>query len=127
MISTVLIVEDEKILAITLKSIFQSFGIHVVGMADSYADAVSKTKLLHPDMIVMDINLTSNETGVDAAETIRSFSASPIVFQTSTHETDLLRRARSCTHSTLLSKTVSKADWSWALHYFDPQPVAMVA
>lgn len=127
MISTVLIVEDETILAITLKQIFQSLGIHVVGMAASYSDAVSKTLDLHPDLIVMDINLASDETGVDAAETIRNFSVSPIVFQSSTLEPDLISRAENCSNSTFLRKTTSRSDWSWALQYFDAQPVAMVA
>lgn len=115
MLSTVLIVEDETILAIALKSLFQSIGYQVIGTASTSHDAVAKTHKYHPDLIVMDINLADEKTGLDAAEEIRQFSQSPIVFQTATLESNLLSRAKNFNHSTVLTKTLSQMDWVEAI------------
>lgn len=121
MISTVLIVEDEPILAIALKSLLQSIGYQVIGTARTSKDAVAKTYLYHPDLIVMDINLADEKTGLDAAEEIREFSQSPIVFQTASQEISLLSRAKNFGHSTVLSKTLSQMDWMEAIFPFQNQ------
>lgn len=121
MISTVLIVEDETILSIALQSMMQSFGLRVVGTARTCKDAIEKTHCYNPDLIVMDINLADEKTGVEAAEEIRHFSQSPIVFQSASQETDLLQKARSVEHSTFLPKTLSKLDWMDAISPFQYQ------
>lgn len=115
MLSTVLIVEDETILAVALKSMLQSFGLNVIGTARTSEDAVAKTLSFHPDLIVMDINLADEKTGLDAAEEIRCFSNTPIVFQSATQEENLISRARKLEHSTLLPKTLSPLDWMNAI------------
>lgn len=126
MISTVLIVEDETILAIALRAMLQSFGFQVVATVRTSSEAISKTQSCKPDLIVMDINLADDATGLDAAEEIRNFSNSPIVFQSSTQEAEILQRVHSVKHSTFLPKTLSKMDWMDAISPFayDHRPAA---
>lgn len=126
MISTVLIVEDETILAIALRSMLQSFGFQVVATARTCTEAISQTQACHPDLIVMDINLADDATGLDAAEEIRHFSNIPIVFQSATQEEEILQRVHTVTHSTFLPKTLSKIDWIDAISPFayDHRPAA---
>jgi DNA-binding NarL/FixJ family response regulator len=126
-ISTVLIVEDEYLLAMALRNTFTSLGITVLDTAANFEDAVSKTQLLRPDLIVMDINLQGNRNGVEAAETIRNFSHSPIVFQSACTEGEWIEKASHLSHSLFLAKTISKTDWNQALGLVQFDSISLVA
>ena len=125
--STILIVEDETLLAMTLRNIFQSLGFEVVGLATSYESAVNLALFMHPDLIVMDIELATEKTGVEAAQTIRSFSASPIIFHSSSTQTPVIEEAKSQSNSCFLPKTVSRSDWYSTLNYYLNPPIPQVA
>jgi len=54
----VLLVEDQKLMRIGLKSLFLDYPeIEIVAEADTGRDALEKTKLIKPDIILMDIGL----------------------------------------------------------------------
>lgn len=60
-------------------------GISVVGMACNTAEAVSRNRELHPDVILVDIDL-GPESGFDVAEALhREGSPAPSVILISTH------------------------------------------
>jgi len=127
MISTILIVEDERLLALALRSTLVSLGFTVLDTASTFEEAVSKTNALHPDLIVMDIHLQGDRNGVEAAESIRNFSHSPIVFQSSSTETEWIEKAKQLPDSVFISKTTSKADWNCAIGYFSTMNMSLVA
>lgn len=78
----VLIVEDESIIAWDLKKTLERMDGEVVGIAPSADAAVEKARSDDPDLILMDITLRGDRTGVDAAMAIRGFSDVPIVYLT---------------------------------------------
>lgn len=125
--STILIVEDECLLALSLRNLFQSLGFEVLGSATTYESAVSLALFLHPDLVVMDIELASPKTGVDAAETIRCFSDSPIIFHSASTEHHLMEDAKSIRNSYFLPKTVSRSDWDSTLNYYLNPVISQVA
>ncbi|HOY94159.1 MAG TPA: response regulator [Catalimonadaceae bacterium] len=127
MITTVLIVEDELLLALALRCTLASLGLKVLGTAKSFDEAIAKTNDLHPDLIVMDIHLEGDRNGVEAAESIRHFSHTPIVFQSSTTETEWIEKARRMPDSVFMSKTTSQSDWNSALGTFRIGNMGMVA
>lgn len=69
--TTLLIVEDELLIANSMKNRLENLGYRVAGIAVSGESAIQKTKLIQPDLVLMDIKLHGRMDGVAAAETIR--------------------------------------------------------
>lgn len=67
---TVLIVEDEYIIANDLRLLLTEAGYLVLGIADSVAEARQLLAEQPPDMVLLDIYLKGNETGIDLAEAL---------------------------------------------------------
>ena len=67
----VLIVEDEPLIAYDLKSEIEADGHEVVGQCGTAKEAVTLCETLQPDLIVMDIGLLGDESGIEAAREVR--------------------------------------------------------
>ena len=65
--ASILIVEDERIVAMDIQNSLENLGYAIVGQADRGEDAVKKTEELHPDLILMDIGLKGEMDGIEAA------------------------------------------------------------
>jgi DNA-directed RNA polymerase specialized sigma24 family protein/CheY-like chemotaxis protein len=80
--SSVLIIEDESIIALDLESIVKGLGHEVVGIAATRDDAVRKALLHKPGLVLADVRLADGSSGVDAvADILRSFDV-PVIFIT---------------------------------------------
>lgn len=90
----VLIVEDEKIIAIDLQRRLERFGYSVVGMAGEGKEAVALALELNPDIILMDIMLAGGMDGVEAAKTIKASKDIPFIFLTAYTDEKTLERAK---------------------------------
>jgi diguanylate cyclase (GGDEF)-like protein/PAS domain S-box-containing protein len=90
----VLIVEDEKIIAIDLQRRLERFGYAVVGIAGEGEEAVSMALELEPDIILMDIMLAGTMDGVEAARTIKSKKDIPFIFLTAYTDEKTIERAK---------------------------------
>lgn len=90
----VLIVEDEKIIAIDLQRRLERFGYSVVGMAGEGKEAVALALDLEPDIILMDIILSGAMDGVEAARTIKAAKNIPFIFLTAYTDEKTLERAK---------------------------------
>jgi len=90
----VLIVEDEKIIAIDLQRRLERFGYSVVGMAGEGKEAVALALELEPDIILMDIMLAGSMDGVEAAKTIKASKDIPFIFLTAYTDEKTLERAK---------------------------------
>lgn len=80
---SILIVEDESILALGLECSLEEFGYEVSGIETTYDRAIAHAKDNLPDLIIMDINLKGEKTGIEAAKYIWQEFKIPIVFLTS--------------------------------------------
>jgi CheY-like chemotaxis protein len=78
----ILIVEDERLIAIDLQRRLTRLGYTVVALAASGAEAIQQALVLHPDLVLMDIRLQGNMDGVEAAQHIHASAAIPVVFMT---------------------------------------------
>ncbi len=78
----VLIVEDESIIAWDLQRRLQRLDAEVVAIVDTAERAVERVRLDAPDLILMDITLKGEKTGIDAAMEIRRFSDAAIAYLT---------------------------------------------
>ncbi len=92
--TSILIVEDEAIVAADLAQRVAQFGYKVVGTAARGAVAVTLTRELRPDLILMDIHLTGSLDGIETAEQIRLEFDVPIIFLTAHSDNATLERAK---------------------------------
>lgn len=89
-----LIVEDERIIALDLRQRLQHLDYEVCGMAARGEDAIRLARDLRPDIVLMDIHLEGAIDGIEAAQAIRSERSVPVVFLTAYAEEETLNRAK---------------------------------
>jgi CheY-like chemotaxis protein len=76
----ILIVEDDRITAMSIKLILESAGYNVVGIGQSGEHATELAKSLKPDLVLMDINLGKGINGIEAAKLINKSKKTAIIF-----------------------------------------------
>lgn len=101
---TLLVVEDEMIVAMELADRAAALGYRVLGPASGGREAVELAASSRPDAILMDIGLRDGVNGLEAARRIRAFSPVPIVFLTAYGEGPLIAELRTVPNSFHLSK-----------------------
>ena len=106
----ILIVEDEMLVALTLRGSLEQFGYTVTGVAASADDAVAQAIRDKPDLILMDIRLRGARDGVSAAEEIRKSSAVRIVFVTAHTDAATVARASRVDPVAFLGKPYGDAE-----------------
>ena len=89
---TILIVEDEGIVARDFQGMLAGLGFRDAGIAFSGEDALRKVDETPPDLIFMDIKLKRDMDGIETAFRIRARLDTPIVFMSAL--TDLETRSR---------------------------------
>ncbi|WP_407375361.1 response regulator [Methanobrevibacter sp.] len=67
---TILIVEDESIIALNLKYDLEDLGYEVIDIVDTGDDAIDRAVEYRPNLTIMDINLKGNVNGIQAAKKI---------------------------------------------------------
>ena len=96
---SVLIVEDEAIVAAHLSDTVQKLGYDVLGVVPSGTMAVTRVAQLKPDLVLMDITLDGDKDGVMAAQTISQRFEIPVVFVTAHTDRNTIERARATSPS----------------------------
>lgn len=91
---SLLIVEDEVLVARDIKSRLLKMGYDVVDIAAKGSEAVEKAITLKPDLVLMDIHLRDEMDGVEAALKIRQTYDVPIIFCTAYSNEHTLERAK---------------------------------
>ncbi|QWR78183.1 hybrid sensor histidine kinase/response regulator [Candidatus Magnetomonas plexicatena] len=91
---SVLIVEDEFIIANRIKMAVQEMGFVVTAIVPSGELAVEKALIYGPDIVIMDILLSGQMDGIEAAQRIHKAHDIPIIFLTSHVNNTLLERAK---------------------------------
>ena len=91
--ASILIVEDEAIVALDLKMQLEDLDYRIVGIADTASGAVALARQMRPDLALMDVMLKGGADGIEAAETLRRGLDVPVVFLTSFSDADTVRRA----------------------------------
>lgn len=91
--SSLLIVEDEQIVALSLQVELESLGYDVVGIANSEDEAVALFQEKKPQLILMDINLEAGGSGINAAKKINAIRNVPIIYVTAYANDDIIESA----------------------------------
>ena len=103
---TILIVEDEPIIAMELQEMLQTAGYgipEIVRNADDVMPAVLKH---NPDLILMDIYLKSFIDGIDAAQRVKMLKKTPVIFLTAYPNEAIRKKAMSINPEAYLLKPI---------------------
>lgn len=90
---SILIVEDESIVALDLQLQLENLGYKVPTVVPTGEQAVEAAGRFKPNLILMDIRLRGAMDGIEAASAIRKQADVPVVFLTSHSDDDTVRRA----------------------------------
>ena len=90
----IMVVEDDEIIANLITLLLEKNGYHVAAKVSSGEDAVLRAADLHPDLILMDINLNGLMDGITAARFIFSLFHFPVIFLTGFCDEHLIDRAK---------------------------------
>ena len=91
---SILVVEDEHIVARDIAARLQRRGFDVVGIASTATEAIEEAGRAHPDLVLMDIMLRGEVDGITAADQIRDLYAIPVVYLTAYADEHTLQRAK---------------------------------
>jgi signal transduction histidine kinase/CheY-like chemotaxis protein len=91
---SILVVEDENVVAKALVSSLENLRYPVVGVAASGEEAVALAGRAAPGLVLMDIHLGSGIDGIQAAQEIQKKLFIPVVFLTTYSDQAALERAR---------------------------------
>jgi CheY-like chemotaxis protein len=78
----VLIIEDELIISMDLASLVEDLGHRVVGVARTHAEAIAAVVEHSPGLVLADIQLADQSSGLDAVKEILGQHEIPVVFIT---------------------------------------------
>ncbi len=78
----VMIIEDEAIIALHLKSLMVSMGNDVAAIVRTETEAVATAEQVRPELILADVNLADGSNGFDAVRRILQTQDVPVIFIT---------------------------------------------
>ena len=77
-----LIIEDEPIIAMDIETIVRDLGHNVTGVAVTRDEAVAQALAQRPGLVLADIQLADDSSGIDAVKDILKEFAVPVIFIT---------------------------------------------
>jgi DNA-binding LytR/AlgR family response regulator len=92
--TNILVVEDESIVSKDIQNSLKKLGYNIVGAANNGEEAIEIARDKSPDLVLMDIMLKGEMSGIDAADVIRQELNIPIIFLTAYADESTLAKAK---------------------------------
>ena len=92
--TSILVVEDEAIVAADLAAKLETLGYHVAGITAAGEEAVALAQSSRPQLVLMDIQLAGAMDGIAAAEAIQRRYDVPVIYLTAHSDSPTLARAK---------------------------------
>lgn len=92
--ATILIAEDENIIAKDISKTLERLGYKVLDTVRTGKDVIFETARLKPDLVLMDIILEGEMSGIEAAEKIMNSFDVPVIYLTALADDETLQRAK---------------------------------
>jgi two-component system, LytTR family, response regulator LytT len=106
----ILIVEDDELIADDLCCSLQHHGFEIVGVADSYEKALLTVRHQLPDLVILDIRLSGEGTGIDIAREINDRWKIPFIFLSSNFDGTTMNQAIEEVPHSILTKPYKRED-----------------
>ena len=91
---TILVVEDEQIVAADIRHRLEQCGYRVPGIIPSGEETLRRIDEIRPDLLLMDIVLEGSLDGIQTVQEIRSRHDIPVVYLTAYTDEETVRRAK---------------------------------
>ncbi len=104
---SILIIEDELIIAKDLQANLESHGYVVPEVYSKGSEALSVIDIIKPNIAIIDVRLHSNYNGIETAEKIRLYHNIPVIYITADITSDILERVRVTQPVSLLTKPIN--------------------
>lgn len=101
----ILLVEDEILVGMMLQKKIRSYGYEITDVITSGEEAVARARVENPDLLFMDVSLSGQIDGVEAARQIKEFLDVPVIFFTGNHmDKKLIERSKELSPVAILDK-----------------------
>ncbi len=104
---SILIVEDELIIALMIKKMVERMGHTVLDTITSGREAVEAAQELSPDLILMDIRLQGEMDGIEAMKEIHRTTNIPVIYITGNTDSVYKDKIKDSDHVGFLSKPIT--------------------
>jgi len=91
---SILIVEDESIIALDIKTVLQSLGYRISGIANSGEKALAILKKNPTDLVLMDIKIKGSMNGIETTKKINTLYKIPVIFLTAFADEETLKKIK---------------------------------
>ncbi len=106
---SIFIVEDEPIIARTIKTALEEEGYTICGIANNGKEALYDIEDLQPDLVLLDITLKGDVDGITVAEKLQTKTNIPYVFLTSLTDAETTERVKQTRPAGFISKPFTVA------------------
>ncbi|MBL7884854.1 MAG: response regulator [Bacteroidia bacterium] len=106
----IVIVEDEAIVAMENKMNLTVAGFDVIACYSKGEDVLLHVNQMNPDLILMDIKLKGNYSGIDTVERMREKNNIPVLFVTGNSDNTTLQQLKVISNTSYLLKPVLTND-----------------
>jgi DNA-binding LytR/AlgR family response regulator len=90
----VLLVEDDWIISKEISYSLHDLGFDVIGTCDTGEEALKLIKSNKPDIVLLDIDLSSEMTGIDVAKKLKQENTVPFIFLTALADSKTIEMAK---------------------------------
>ncbi|MBL4604130.1 MAG: response regulator, partial [Flavobacteriaceae bacterium] len=104
------IIEDEVLIAENITMHLEDMGHVIVGVAGSFDDAISQIKRVTPDLLLVDIRLRGERSGIKIAKELSENYKIPFLFLTSNTDRATIKQAMECFPLAYIRKPFSFED-----------------
>jgi PAS domain S-box-containing protein len=101
---SILIVEDEGVVALSIQAALTKMGYRVVGIAVTGNEAIALATEHKPDVILMDIHIKGDIDGIQTTEKLNLITDIPVIFLTAYADDETVKRAIKTRSSSYLVK-----------------------
>lgn len=112
---SILLVEDESLVAEDMKDFLSRLGHRVIGIASQGVQAIYMAQELNPELILMDVGLKGDMDGIQAANAIQENVHTPVIFLTGFADQETLRRAVAAEPLAYLVKPIKEVELQCAI------------
>ncbi len=106
----ILIVEDEIIVALDIKSALNELSCEVTDMVTNYEDTLKSIKKVKPDIVLMDIYLENSKDGIETALEIQKQDNIPVIYLSAFSDDETINRAIETNPIGYLTKPFKKSE-----------------
>jgi len=90
----IILIEDDWIIAKEIAYSLQDIGFEVIGTYDSGEEGFEQIKSKQPDLVLLDIDLSGEQTGIDIGRKLKEETTIPFIFLTALVDSNTIKQAK---------------------------------